>query len=79
MRNITNNIKRIASLVAVFAMSVCMGVVSFADDKKSWFEGQVGQIVGYCIAGVLFVAMVAFIIWWIPKEKDKKGKKVKSK
>jgi membrane protein DedA with SNARE-associated domain len=78
MRTLTN-IKKIASLIAVFAMSVCMSVVAFADDKKSWFDSQAGQIVGYCIAGVLFVAMVVFIIWWIPKEKDKKGKKVKTK
>lgn len=72
-----SNIKKLAAFIATAAMTVCMGVASFAADKKSWFETQTGQIVGYVIAGVLFVAIVAFIIWWIPKENDKKGKKIK--
>ena len=48
-------------------------------DHETEDDGKLGwvDIVGYCVAGVLFVAMVAFIIWWIPKESDKKGKKSK--
>lgn len=54
------------------------------DDKKektlkdkidAWFAGKVGQIVGYCVAGAIFVAIVIVIYLWIPKNKDKKGKK----
>ena len=45
------------------------------DKIDEWFAGKVGQIVGYCVAGVIFVAMVVVIYLWIPKNKDKKGKK----
>ena len=54
------------------------------DDKKektlkekidAWFASDVGQIVGYCVAGAIFVAIVIVIYLWIPKSKDKKGKK----
>jgi flagellar basal body-associated protein FliL len=44
-----------------------------------WFDSKVGQIVGYCVAGVIFVACVAFIIWWIPKKNEGKEKKTAKK
>jgi len=47
---------------------------------SAWFEGEVGQIVGYCVAGVVFVIIVVVIIIWIPKDSDKKaGKKLEKK
>ena len=45
------------------------------DKIDDWFDGKVGQIVGYCVAGAIFVAIVIIIYLWIPKNKDKKGKK----
>ena len=40
-----------------------------------WCESDVGQIVGWCVAGVVFVAIVIFIVIWIPKDKKKAEKK----
>lgn len=48
----------------------------FWDKVGAWFDSDIGQIVGYCVAGVVLVAGVALIIWWIPK-KDKSAKKEK--
>ena len=77
--------------ILTFAMLVCaFSVTVFAhddhdheDEEKEtvwdkigeWFDSKVGQIVGYCVAGVIFVACVLFIIWWIPKKNDGKEKK----
>ena len=49
------------------------------DKIGEWFDSKVGQIVGYCVAGVIFVACVLFIIWWIPKKNDGKEKKTAKK
>lgn len=57
------------------------------DDKEktlgekisAWFNGKVGQIVGWCVAGVVGVAIVVFIIIWIPKDKKKADKKPEKK
>ena len=79
------NIKNKAMLVLVFAlmfsMLFCiMGVTVFADGETStssktplqvWWDSY-NQIIGYCVAGVIFVAMVVVIYLWIPKETDKK-------
>lgn len=74
------------ALILIFAMTLCaMSVSVFAadddEDEKTlgekisdWFESDVGQIVGYCVAGVILVAIVVFIIIWIPKDKDRKIK-----
>ena len=77
MRN--NRIIKALTFVMLFALMICsLSLNVFAhDETTSWFDGKVGQIVGFCVAGVLFVAIVIFIIWWIPKESDKKGKKDK--
>ena len=76
MRN--NKIIKALTFVMLFALMICtLSLNVFAADSTSWFDGKTGQIVGFCVAGVLFVAIVVFIIWWIPKESDKKGKKAK--
>ncbi len=49
---------------------------SLWDKIKAWFDSDVGQIVGFSVAGVILVAFVIFVIWWIPK-KDKKEKNAK--
>ena len=46
---------------------------------SDWFKGDVGQIVGWCVAGVIAVAIVVFIYIWIPKDKKKVEKKVEKK
>ena len=82
---------RIASLivfVTVIAMLVCtMGVTVFAHEGEhtpaeaisEWAASTPGQIVGFCIAGVLLVAFVVLVILWIPKKNDKKDKKTTAK
>lgn len=53
---------------------------TLGDKISDWFKSDVGQIVGYCVAGVIFVVIVIVIILWIPKNTDKKaGKKVEKK
>ncbi len=80
------------AFILVATLLICaMSVSVFAHDdhddnntkKKTawekftaWFDSDVGHIVGYCVAGVVLVAGVALIIWWIPK-KDKSAKKEK--
>lgn len=49
------------------------------DKIKEWGDSKAGQITGFCIAGVLFVAIVVFIVLWIPKKTDRKEKKAVSK
>lgn len=78
--------------VLIAALLVCsMSVAVFAHDDDSsssseksawdkfvdWFDGTAGQIVGYVVAGVLFVVCVGFIVWWIPKNDKKDVKKSK--
>ena len=46
---------------------------------KIWCDTTPGQIWGFSIAGVLFVAIVVFIVLWIPKKTDKKEKKAVAK
>ncbi len=69
------------------ALVCCMGVTVFAHDDHDhgeglwatiteWMETDLGQIIGYCVAGVVLVAIVVCIFLWIPK-KDKKDKKAK--
>ena len=46
---------------------------------SAWFKSDLGQIIGWCVAGVVFVAIVIFIIIWIPKDKKKADKKAEKK
>ncbi len=81
------NIKSKAFALIVFALMFSMlfsimGVSVFADSttesSKSAFQiwwDSYNSIIGYCVAGVIFVAMVIVIYLWIPKENDKKAKK----
>ena len=84
--------KNKALIVLVFAlmftMLFCMmGVSVFADGEtttssktplQTWWDSY-NQIIGYCVAGVIFVAMVIVIYLWIPKENDNKKKNAKKK
>ncbi len=76
-------------LVLTLSLLVCsLGISVFAHDDSSsskktawdhfteWFDSDIGQIVGFVVAGVVLVAIVVFVIWWIPKN-DKKDKKTK--
>ena len=79
------NVKSRVLAILSFALTFCsMGITAFAADEKTGFAkwwSSYNQIVGYCVAGVLFVAIVVFIYFWIPKkDADKKSaKKSKSK
>ncbi len=85
------NIKSKAFALVVFALMFSMlfsimGVSVFADgtteSSKSAFQiwwDSYNQIIGYCVAGVIFVAMVIVIYLWIPKDNDKKAKNSKKK
>ena len=86
------NVKNKALIILVFAlmfsMLFCMmGVTVFADGETTTasktpfqtFWDSYNQIIGYCVAGVIFVAMVIVIYLWIPKENDKKKKNAKKK
>ena len=80
------NVKNKALALIVFALMFSMlfsimGVSVFADTttetSKSAFQiwwDSYNQIIGYCVAGLIFVAMVVVIYLWIPKENDKKVK-----
>lgn len=81
------NIKSKAFALIVFALMFSMlfsimGVTVFADgtteSSKSaleiWWDSY-NSIIGCCVAGVIFVAMVIVIYLWIPKDNDKKAKK----
>lgn len=89
MRTSTKN--RLVSLLILavtVSLVVCtLGMSVFAHDSSSskksawdkfidWFNSDVGQIIGYVVAGIVLVAAVVFVIWWIPK-KEKADKKVK--
>lgn len=76
--------KSFALLVFVLMLSMLfslMSVTVFADDTEvssksafqQWWDSY-NSIIGYCVAGVIFVAMVIVIYLWIPKNKDKKKK-----
>lgn len=81
------NVKNKAFAIIVFALMFSMlfsimGVTVFADgtteSSKSAFQiwwDSYNSIIGYCVAGVIFVAMVIVIYLWIPKDNDKKAKK----
>ncbi len=65
--------------VLAFVTTCAMGIISFADDaaEKTGFAkfwDSYNQLIGYIVAGVIFVVMVLVIIWWIPKDKAKKKK-----
>lgn len=81
LRNAKSRVLAILSFVLTFC---CTGITAFAADEKTgfakWWDSY-NQIVGYCVAGVLFVAIVVFIYFWIPKkDADKKSaKKSKAK
>ncbi len=64
-----------------FIMMCAMGITSFAHDEAAEeltgfakFWDSYNQLIGYIVAGVIFVVMVLVIIWWIPKDKAKKKK-----
>lgn len=77
--------KSLVLLAFVLMLSMLFGLMSvtvFADDGtteasksafQQWWESY-NSIIGYCVAGVIFVAMVIVIYLWIPKDKDKKRK-----
>ncbi len=77
--------KSLVLLAFVLMLSMLLGLMSvtvFADDSatessksafQQWWESY-NSIIGYCVAGVIFVAMVIVIYLWIPKDKDKKKK-----
>lgn len=78
--------KSLVLLAFVLMLSMLLGTMSvtvFADDGSTevssksafqqWWESY-NSIIGYCVAGVIFVAMVIVIYLWIPKDKDKKKK-----
>ena len=87
------NVKSKALVILVFAlmfsMLFCMmGVTVFADGETTTTESKTAfqkwwdsynHIIGYCVAGVIFVAMVVVVYLWIPKENDKKKKIAKKK
>lgn len=81
------NVKNKAFAIIVFALMFSMlfsimGVTVFADGTtessksafQTWWDSY-NSIIGYCVAGVIFVAMVIVIYLWIPKDNDKKAKK----
>jgi heme/copper-type cytochrome/quinol oxidase subunit 3 len=83
LTNIKNKAFLFLVLTLVFAVLFCvMGVTAFAHDEntttqesKSAFEkwwDSYNQIIGYCVAGVIFVAMVIVVYLWVPKNNDKK-------
>jgi len=85
------NIKSKAFALIVFALMFTvlfsiMGVSVFAEGTtessksafQTWWDSN-NSIIGYCVAGVIFVAMVIVIYLWIPKDNDKKAKKNKKK
>lgn len=87
------NIKKkpIVLLVFVLMLSMLFGIMSvsvFADDAtkteasksplQTWWDSY-NHIIAYCVAGVIFVAMVIVIYLWIPKDNDKKKKKKEKK
>ncbi len=84
LRNAKSRVLAFLAFALMFSMLVCsMGVTAFAADEKTgfakWWDSY-NQIVGYCVAGVLFVAIVVFIYLWIPKKNaDKKGAKKNTK
>ncbi len=85
------NIKGKAFALIVFALMFSMlfsimGVSVFAHEttetSKSAFQiwwDSYNQIIGYCVAGAIFIAMVIVIYLWIPRDKDKKAKNTKKK
>lgn len=81
LRNAKSRALAMLSFVLTFC---CTGITAFAADEKTgfakWWDSY-NQIIGYCVAGVLFVAIVVFIYFWIPKkDADKKSaKKSKAK
>ena len=71
-----NKVKsRVLSVLALVLTFCSMGVTVFAADEKTgfakWWDSY-NQIVGYVVAGVIFVAIVVFIYFWIPRDKEKK-------
>ena len=86
LTNIKNKALVILVFALMFSMLFCMmGVTVFADGEtttssktafETWWDSY-NQIIGYCVAGVIFVAMVIVIYLWIPKENDKKKKNAK--
>ena len=88
MFNIKNKAFAILACVLMFSMLFCMmGITVFAEGETATssktpfqtFWDSYNQIIGYCVAGVIFVAMVLVIYLWIPKENDKKKKNAKKK
>ena len=85
----TSSRSRLVSLlIFILTFTLIIGAMSvsvFAHDgddheeETSWFDTLAGQIVGFCLAGVIFVACVVFIIWWIPKKNEGKEKKAAKK
>ncbi len=76
----------ILALTLVFTLMMCaMGITAFAHDDHEGgsadltgfakFWDSYNQLIGYIVAGVIFVVMVIFIIWWIPKDKAKAKKR----
>ena len=83
LTNVKN--RSLALLVFVLMFSMLFGMMSvsvFADDAttessksafQTWWDSY-NSIIGYCVAGVIFVAMVVVIYLWIPKDSEKKKK-----
>ncbi len=90
LTNVKNKSLVFLVFILLFAMLLCiMSITVFAADEgttsssemsafEKWWDSY-NQIVGYCVAGVIFVAMVIVIYLWIPKDKDKKKKPSKKK
>ncbi len=75
----------VIAFTLLFTILMCsMGITAFAHDDHEGdstdltgfakFWDSYNQLIGYIVAGILLVAMVLVVIWWIPKDKSKKKK-----
>ena len=86
LANIKKPLVFLAFVLMLTMLFSLMSVAVFADGTtetsknafQTWWDSY-NHIIGYCVAGVIFVAMVVVIYLWIPKDTDKKKKKEKEK